>query len=300
MSSLSVVVPATDAPATLEECIHAIEAASDPPEELIVVDAPQDLGPAAARNLGARRATSEVVVFVDSDVVVQEDVFRRIRMTFAREPGLTAVFGSYDDDPRADGFVSSFRNLLHHHIHQAAAGPATTFWAGLGAIRRDDFLASGGFDEASFPQPSIEDIDLGMRLVDRGARIILDPELQGKHLKPWTLAEMISTDFGARGVPWVTLLLRRGSSSSALNLGWRHRSTAAASVALIAALVRGRLWRSASLALLIVALNRSFYRVILRRRGPAAAVAALPLHVLHHLVGVAALPAGLGRHLLRR
>lgn len=298
--SLSVVVPATDAPGTLEDCIRAIETASDPPEELIVVDTPRGLGPAAARNIGARRAVSDIVVFVDSDVLVHSDAFEQIRTAFSVDSTLTALFGSYDDDPRADGLVSDFRNLLHHHVHQTAAGPATTFWAGLGAVRRDDLLAVGGFDEENFPRPSIEDIDLGMRLLDRGARIVLDPELQGKHLKHWTLAEMIRTDFAARGVPWVNLLLRRGSSSTALNLGWRHRSTAAASLALVAALARRRLPSSAALAVLIILLNQSFYRVIFRQRGAAAALAALPLHVVHHLVGVAALPAGAARHLLRR
>ena len=297
--SLSVVVPATDAPATLGDCIRAIEAAAEKPDELIVVDRPHGVGPAAARNLGAGRANGDVVVFVDSDVLVHRDAFQRIRSAFAADSMLTALFGSYDDDPRADGVVSGFRNLLHHHVHQAAAGPATTFWAGLGAVRREDLLAVGGFDERSFPRPSVEDIDLGMRLSDRGGRIVLDPKLRGKHLKRWTLAEMIGTDFGARGVPWVSLLLRRRSSSTALNLGWRHRATATASIGLLAASARRGLPLSAGLVMLIVFLNRSFYRLVFRRRGAAAAVAAVPLHILHHVIGVVAVPFGAVRYFLR-
>jgi hypothetical protein len=300
VTSLSVVVPATDAPATLDECIQAIEAAVESPPQLIVVDTPREAGPAAARNAGARRSSGDVIVFVDSDVAVHPDAFARIKAAFASDPTLTALFGSYDDDPRVGGVVSDFRNLLHHHVHQTAAGPATTFWAGLGAVRRDAFDASGGFDERNFPQPSIEDIDLGMRIVDQGGRIILDPLLQGKHLKQWTLAGMIDTDFAARGVPWVTLLLRRGSSSTALNLGWRHRTTAVASLALVTALARKRLPLSAGLLVLIITLNKSFYRLLLRQRGAAVAAAGLPLHIVHHLVGLAALPAGARRHLLAR
>lgn len=296
MPSLSVVVPATDAPVTLAECVRSINAAVDSPEELLIVDRPIGAGPAAARNIGARRATGDVVVFIDSDVAVHADAFTRIRAAFS-DPTLAALFGSYDDEPRAEGIVSDFRNLLHHHIHQSAAGPATTFWAGLGAVRRTDLLASGGFDEIAFPSPSIEDIELGMRLVDNGCRIMLDPLLQGKHLKQWTLASMIATDFSARGVPWVRLLLRRGASSTALNLGWRHRTTAAASAALLAALMKRQLGLTFALLVLIVALNRSFYRLLLRERGPGAVAAGLPLHVLHHLVGVAAVPAGAVRHL---
>jgi glycosyltransferase involved in cell wall biosynthesis len=300
VESLSAVVPATDAPATLSECVDAIRGAVVTPEELIVVDAPAGVGPATARNIGARRATGDVIVFVDSDVVVHADVFERIRATFGADPALTAVFGSYDDDPRAPGLVSEFRNLLHHHVHQSAPGPATTFWAGIGAVRRDAFLAIGGFDERSFPRPSIEDVELGMRLVDSGARIVLDPLLQGKHLKRWTFEGMIRTDFAARGAPWVELLLSRGSGSSALNLGWRHRISAAASLALLVTSSRRRVPPSMALLALILILNHSFYRMLLRRRGPVFAAAALPLHVVHHLVGLAAVPEGLRRHLRRR
>jgi hypothetical protein len=267
---------------------------------LIVVDTPAGVGPASARNIGARRATGDVIVFVDADVVVHADAFERIRAAFVADPGLTAVFGSYDDDPRAKGMVSEFRNLLHHHVHQSAPGMATTFWAGLGAVRRDAFLAVGGFDDQSFPRPSIEDIELGMRLLDRGGRIVLDPLLQGKHLKRWTLDGMIRTDFGARGAPWVELLLARGSGSTALNLGWRHRMTAAASLALLVTVSRRKLPPSMSLIVLILMLNHSFYRLLLDRRGPAFAAAALPLHVVHHLIGLAAVPEGIRRYIRRR
>jgi GT2 family glycosyltransferase len=300
VTTLSVVVPATDLPATLDDCIEAIEAAADPPDEVIVIDSPRGAGPAEARNTGARRATGDVVVFVDSDVAVHPDAFRRIRGGFAADHTLTALFGSYDDDPRPGGIVSDFRNLLHHHVHQTAAGPADTFWAGLGAVRRDDFLETGGFDEQSFMRPSIEDIELGMRIVEGGGRVILDPALQGKHLKRWSLGEMVRTDFAARGVPWVELLLGRRSPSAALNLGWRHRATAAASLLLLTALIRRRLPISAALLVVILMLNHRFYRLVLRQRGPTGLLAAVPLHGIHHLVGVAAVPAGAGRHLLTR
>jgi GT2 family glycosyltransferase len=298
--SLSVVVPATDAPETLGECILAIEAAAARPEEVLVIDTPVSAGPAAARNIGARRARGEVLVFVDSDVAVHPETFSQIRSAFSSDPTLSALFGSYDDDPAASGVVSTFRNLLHYHVHQSAAGPATTFWAGLGAIRRADFLKVGGFDERSFPRPSIEDIELGMRLVGQGSRIALDPKIQGKHLKRWTLLDMIRTDFADRGAPWVALLLKQGSRSTALNLGWRHRATAAASLALVAAIALGRPKVAVTLLVSILVLNQSFYRMLLRRRGLAFTATALPLHVVHHLVGVAAVPEGARRHFLRR
>ena len=93
------------------------------------------------------------------ELIPVADALARIRAAFADDPGLTAVFGSYDDAPPG-GTVAAFRNLLHHHVHHRGAGPASTFWSGLGAIRRDAFLAVGGFDGERFPHPSVEDVDL--------------------------------------------------------------------------------------------------------------------------------------------
>jgi Glycosyl transferase family group 2 len=298
--SLSVVVPATDTPATIDDCIRAIQSAVHPPEELIVVDAPRSAGPAAARNLGAWRAKCGVVVFVDADVVVHPDAFDRIRGAFAADPGLAAIFGSYDADPKRHGLVSDFRNLLHHHVHQAGAGPATTFWAGLGAVRRDDFLSAGGFDEGRFLVASVEDIELGMRLARRGKRIMLDPSLQGKHLKRWTLGNMIRTDLARRGVPWLRLMMEDGASSDALNLGLRHRASAATSLVLAVGLVARRPRVVGVAGLVLISLNASFYALLLRTRGRRQAAAGLPLHALHHLISVAAVPIAVSQHALSR
>jgi GT2 family glycosyltransferase len=298
MVSVSAIVPATNAPPTLASCLEAIRAAHEPPEELIVVE--EGGGPADARNRGAGRATGDVLVFVDADVLVHDDAFARIRRAFDADPALGALFGSYDDRPADPGTVSAFRNLLHHHVHQESAGRATTFWAGLGAVRRESFAAAGGFDAERYLVPSVEDIDLGTRLAAAGCRIELDPSVQGTHLKAWSVRGMVESDFWDRGVPWVELLLRHGTGSSALNLGWRHRLSAVASLVAAGSLLRGRL-RTALVALgALVALNRSFYALLARRRGRLQAAAGVGLHVLHHVVGALSVPVALVEHLRGR
>jgi GT2 family glycosyltransferase len=292
MTSLAAVIPATDGRPTWRRCVESIEAALAPPEEIVLVDGPRGVGPAAARNEGARRARADVVVFVDSDVEVHADAFVRIRNAYASDAQLVAVFGSYDDDPGGGGLVSDFRNLLHHHVHQGGAGGATTFWTGLGAIRRDVFLAEGGFDDARFPQPSVEDIELGMRLAAHGHKLVLDPTIQGKHLKRWTFGGMVHTDLLRRGAPWVRLLLDDGRQSTALNLGWRHRLSAAACIVLLPA-VALRSWSVAGACIAaVVILNGSFYLLLRRRRGWTLALAGVPLHLVHHLLSAAAVPTG--------
>jgi Glycosyl transferase family group 2 len=299
-SRIGVIIPATNGPSTLPQCLEAIHRSSEPADEVIAVTDPPGSGPAAARNAGARQTDAEILVFVDADIVVHDDALARIRATFERDPSLQGVFGSYDDRPGAPGAVSGFRNLLHHYVHHQAAGPAETFWTGLGAIRRQAFLDSGGFDEDQFAGASIEDVELGMRLVDAGARIWLDPEIQGTHLKRWTLAGMLRTDFAHRGVPWITLLLRTRRMPRHLNLGWDHRLSALASlIALFGVLVR----RPAVLVgalLALVGLNRSLYALVLRRRGPGDALAGVGVHVLHHLAAAASVAVGLVTGVLAR
>jgi hypothetical protein len=138
-----------------------------------------------------------------------------------------------------------------------------------------------------------------LRLRQDGARIALDPRIQGTHLKGWSLAGMARTDFANRGVPWVELLLRPGVSRDALNLGWRHRLSATATLLAVSAIParRPRALVAAILALLL--LNLPLYRLLWRRRGPTAAMAGVALHALHHLTGVAAVPAGVVAHLAR-
>ena len=194
--------------------------------------------------------------------------------------------------------MSAFRNLLHHHVHQSSAGPAETFWAGLGAIRTDVFLGIGGFDGA-YGVPSIEDVELGLRLTDAGHRIELAPDIQGKHLKGWTLPGMIRCDVLHRAVPWLTLLLTRGRPSAALNLRWRHRVSALASVGLAGAVAARRYRALVPAAALLIALNHAFYGLLWEKLGPRKAALGVGLHVVHHLSAVAASPLALWVYLRR-
>ena len=298
MRTLAAVIPATDGRATLQRAVAAVQRAEASPEELIVVDQPAALGPAAARNLGARRAQCDILVFVDADVEVHQDAFARIRNALDRDPNLAAVFGSYDDDPGASGIVSDFRNLLHHHVHQENAGVATTFWAGIGGIRRDVFLELGGFDEERFPHSSVEDIELGSRLHARGGHVRLDPTIQGKHLKEWTLASMIKTDLLRRGVPWLRLVLEKRSGATDLNLGWRHRVSTIASLLMLLGLMRRSSRLVGTMLALLIVLDRPFYGLLFRRRGLRLLVAGVPLHLVHRLTSAVAVPIAVGGHVL--
>jgi hypothetical protein len=161
------------------------------------------------------------------------------------------------------------------------------------------FRDVGGYDEARYAAPSIEDIELGVRLTESGRRIVLDPEILGTHLKVWTFPQMVRTDFGRRGVPWVRLLLERGHSTT-LNLGWRYRISTLTAILGTVFLLARRPRAAAVSVLALVALNRQFYSLLAAQLGVARAAAALPLHVVHLLTGAAAAAVGVVSYVLSR
>lgn len=261
-------------------------------------------GPAAARNLGASRASGDVLVFFDADVCVHPDTLARIQARFETEPDLDALIGSYDDTPAAPGFVSQYKNLLNHHFHQCGRPEAVTFWSACGAIRRDVFLAAGGFDE-SYSRPSIEDIDLGCRLRQAGCRIALDRTVQVQHLKVWTLVGLVRSDVFERALPWTRLILESGWLPNDLNVAVRQRISALlvwASVALAAAGLSTPLLFGPALtaAVAAVALNRRLLGTLVARKGWGFAAAALPLYFAYYLYSSAAFAAGIALYLPAR
>lgn len=325
---LSVIVPAHNAAATLPRCLTAIVRSAPAGTEIIVVDdgSTDDTaalahdfgativqhdhatGPARARNAGVARASAPIVLFVDADVEIAGDAIERVLATFNQHPSPSAVFGSYDDSPAAGTLVSDYRNLLHHFVHQQANEASTSFWAGLGAIRRSALDACGGFDER-YARPSIEDIELGARLSAAGHHIRLDKTVRGTHLKRWTLAGVVRTDVLARARPWTLLLLRDGSLPHDLNLKPRHRASGVLvwvpAIAAAVALVHPEWWAAltgVAIAALggVAVLNLDFYRFLLRRRGLAFAAASFPLHALYYACASATFAWCCVEHVIRR
>ena len=107
---------------------------------------------------------------------------------------------------------------------------------------------------------------------------------------------MVRTDVLDRGVPWVGLLARQRHAPAELNLARRHRSARRSRSPPSPLRSPAGLLSPRPLAAL-VALNRSFYGLLARRRGTTQAVAGVGLHVVHHLAGAAAVPIGAAAHL---
>src|SRR5262245_24077414 len=301
--AVSIIVPVYNNAGDLRECLGAIMASAFVDKEIIVVDdgstdetpstiinlgltllrLSENSGVAAARNYGASHARGEILFFVDADVVIHPDAIDKVVNAFRQNPGLAAVFGSYDAQPRAKGTVSQYRNLLHHFVHQQGNREAATFWAGCGAVRRTVFEDIGGFDQKRFRYSSIEDIELGYRLRRAGFRILLDKSLQGTHLKRWTLLSFIKTDIVRRAIPWSWLIVETKTLPNDLNLSWDQRASfalVASGCALLALCPfhTGAIAIAAAAYVSVLILNRRMYYFFFRQRGLSFALSCIPLH----------------------
>ena len=312
---LSVIVPFHDNAGQLQLCLAALKASSEPHELILVDDASTEQraietagkaggfylrldvnsGPAVARNAGAKIARGELLAFIDSDVVVEPQTLAQLAETLDKERTAAAVFGSYDDTPASPGVVTEYRNLVHHHYHQIGPREATTFWAGCGAIRKSAFDKLGGFDE-SYRRPSIEDIELGMRLKAAGERVLLVPTIQCKHLKHWRLLGMIHVDVTRRAIPWTKLLIDRPGTGGDLNLQANQKLCVVLVFLALIAIAAGALlpswralyvwaWAPVLLVAPLLSINRRLYALFLRRKGALFAIQGFLLHVLYYVYG---------------
>ena len=316
---LSVIIPVANGESVLARCLDALRRSEYKAFEVIVIDdcstdgaarvaqhqgvryfrSPNRMGPANARNIGAQNARGDILVFVDADVVLSPNSLQMIADDFDRNPRIAAVFGSYDDAPDCPAFFSQYKNLVHHFIHRSSRESASTFWAGCGAMRKSVFERFGGFDEATYNKPSIEDVALGIKITRAGHPILLDKRLMVKHLKSWPFFSMVKTDIFHRAVPWARLILNTHYLPSDLNFDKRSRASLVLVAGLTASIVLLALsplihWRPFQAPLLIVALvsaclllaiNRRLYNFFIKKKGWWFAARAVPAHWSYFFYG---------------
>lgn len=322
---VSVVIPAYNAAATLADSVTAVLGSSAALHEIIIADDASDdgapaacesldarvrvvrtgdtpLGPARARNMAAKAATGDVVAFVDADVRVHVDTLERLIAPMVADQNIVASFGSYDDAPPAPAVAALYANLRHHSVHQSAPTEAMTFWSGLGAVRRDAFLAVGGFDVA-FGKPSIEDVELGTRLREKGGTIRLVHHAQATHLKAWTVRGLWRTDIMARALPWARLSVDRPELLASLNAGAREKLAAlclAGGIGSTALTLPASAWVPWWIMLLAAiaflawwsVLNRRLLGLLFKRGGPRGLIGGAVLHAVYYGYGVGAYVLG--------
>jgi glycosyltransferase involved in cell wall biosynthesis len=214
---ISVVIPTYNRQSILEKCLNALEHQQWVPGrpmsdyEVIVVDdgstdgtmdwlkaestqlshvrvfGQNHLGPAAARNLGVMRAHGDIIVFIDSDLVVTEQFLQA--HTDALVAGQDAL-GS--DRLFTYGRVINTCNFEAPTLepYKITDFSAAYFATGNVAIARH-WLEQAGLFDTRFQLYGWEDLELGVRLKQFHLKLIKCPEAVGYHWHPPFTLEQI-------------------------------------------------------------------------------------------------------------
>ncbi len=218
---ISVVVPAFNAETTLTRCISAIRESRHPDLELIVVDDAstdatfsiahsladhvirhaRNLKSAAARNSGLKKASGEIVVIIDSDVVVPPETFTRIENYFLAHAEIDAVTGLLSKKHPHQNFFSQYKNLYMNYIFSRLPERIEFLYGSISAMRKRSMMFYDSEIEIT------DDTALGQKLTAAGKKIAFLKDLEVIHLKQHTLGSWIKNDFRVP-LDWAKIFVR--------------------------------------------------------------------------------------------
>ena len=157
--SISVIIPAHNEEAYLSRVLAALHRQTYPAREIVVVangctDATADVARrrchrlvvlsqkslCIARNLGARTATAELLVFLDADTVLERDALRLIVEKFSERDAAGTLKGRPDNRRAVYRLLYFLKNVSHGWLARNGSSGVIICW-------KKDFVRVGGFDE---------------------------------------------------------------------------------------------------------------------------------------------------------
>ncbi|MCX7919057.1 MAG: sugar transferase [bacterium] len=192
---ISVIVPAYNAETTIGECLTALLNQTIPRDryEVIVVDdgstdktpeiaqqfpvryvREENQGPAMARNLGAKIATGEIILFTDSDCVPEADWIEQMLKPFKSDSEVVGVKGIYLTKQKqlsARFAQAEFEERYERLKKFKYIDFVDSYSAGF---RREIFLSVGGFDP-QFAVANNEDVELSYKLAQQNYKMVFQP-----------------------------------------------------------------------------------------------------------------------------
>lgn len=149
-----------------------------------LIENSKNLGFGGAVNAGVNSAKGELVVLLNSDVLLHNDSYKKALKHFSDDKTLFAV--SFAQKEASGETVGKNRIYFGHGLVQHSKAKDITFglngWAegGSSMFNRDLFLKLGGFDLLYAPF-YWEDIDLSYNAWKSGYKILFDPAISVDH-----------------------------------------------------------------------------------------------------------------------
>jgi len=208
---ISVVVPTHNGAATIGACLGAALASDYGRFEVVVVDdgsedASAEIargfpcrlvrltsrgGVSRARNAGARAASGELLLFIDSDCLLRRDTLSVANVSYGQRRD-RVLGGTYTPAPHDRDFFSAFQSAFINHFETKRSEPDYVAAHAM-VIDADLFRRSGGFVEDSFigVAASVEDVEFSHRLRRQGCQLALDPNLLVQHVFRFSLSRSL-------------------------------------------------------------------------------------------------------------
>lgn len=199
--SLSIIIPFYNSLKTIDRCLLSVfkskfksyeviavsDNSTDGSEDIVkkypckLINLKKNVGAATARNMGAKIARGDILVFLDSDVIIKKNALGIINKNFENK-NVNLIQGIYSHKPNYKKFTTQFlQSHLCYYLFSDNKKFTESLCSCFVSIRKKIFLEANGFDEIFYSSNS-EDEDLGYRLIEKGYEIPIDRRLNTIHV----------------------------------------------------------------------------------------------------------------------
>ena len=151
-------------------------------------------GASAARNAGVRAAAAPLVLFLDDDVLPEQQLVAEHLSWHERHPGEEGgVLGlvRWADELRVTPFMRWLERGVQFDFARIDGEEAGwgRFYTSNASVKRGMLERVGGFDEERLPF-LYEDLDIAYRMQAHGFRLLFNPRATGEHLHEMTIEDL--------------------------------------------------------------------------------------------------------------
>ena len=211
---ISIIIPVYNSSLTLKECMDAVFNSNFKNFEVIVIsdnssdnsvriaekykckilELPENKGPSFARNEGVKEATGDILLFLDSDVVIKKDALNHINENFL-DNAVDAIQGIYSHKPTYKNMATQYQqSYTLYYIWPESKKYASTLSTCCFAIRKKIFSEFKGFD-TNIKRATCEDEIFGYELINKGYKILILRDLNVEHRVHYTIKHFIKRTF---------------------------------------------------------------------------------------------------------
>jgi glycosyltransferase involved in cell wall biosynthesis len=212
MPLVSVIVPVYNREKTIERCLKAIRVSEYKNYELIVIDDgsqdttysiannysdrvikhPKNIGLFSAYNSGIKASQGDIIVKIDSDIVIKEDTLGKIVRYLGLCDEVDAATGILSKEHDNPDFFSQYKNLYMHYIFKKLPERVSFLYGSIYAVRRRVI----GLHDFNIAQTNrYHDTAFGQKLASCGRQIAFLKDLEVMHLKKYDLLTFVGNDF---------------------------------------------------------------------------------------------------------